>query len=317
MKIKFLTITFLVFFFTSYNTLLAQVSLPSIVRDSMIIQRDAKLKIWGWAKPGEKVNVKFNQKNYKTRTGEDGNWLVWIEPTKAGGPFQMEIKASNNIIIKDILVGDVWLCAGQSNMVHYLDLHKERYADEIAAADYPQIRQFLISPKTSITGPSEDLPAGNWKAANPEDVKRFSVVAYFFAKKLYDKYQIPIGLINASVGGTLIEAWTSEDGFKEFPEIEKTIQTNKDTAYVNSTNRAATAVLESRKQKQETDKGLTEEVKWFETDYSPKNWRNINIPGYWEDQGVRNLDGVVWYRKEIDIPASMVGLPAKVILLAK
>ena len=314
MKMKFLIITISTLFFTTYQTLLAQVSLPAIVRDSMIIQRDSKLKIWGWASPGEKVNIKFNKKNYKTRTTEDGKWLVWLEPTKAGGPFQMEIKASNNITIKDILVGDVWLCSGQSNMVHYLDLHKERYAGEIAKADYPQIRQFLISTKTNLVGPSKVLPNGNWKAANPEDVKRFSVVAYFFAKKLYDQYQIPIGLINASVGGTPIEAWTSEEGLKEFPEIVSKIQKNKDTAYVNSTNRAAMAAREFQNQKKETDRGLTEEVKWFETNYVPKNWRNINIPGYWEDQGVRDLDGVVWYRKELKIPSSMTGVPAKVAL---
>jgi sialate O-acetylesterase len=296
------------------NSLSGQVKLPNLLRDNMVIQRDAKLKIWGWANPGEQVNLKFRGKSYKTKTGPDGKWFVWLPPMNAGGPHTMEITASNKIEIKNILIGDVWICAGQSNMVHYLELHKERYAEEIAQANYPEIRQFLVPTRTNMEGQEEDLPVAYWKSANPDDVKRFSVVAYFFAKKLYDKYQIPIGLINASVGGTPIEAWISEEGLKEFPGMLSTIEKNKDTAYVNSINRAAWAEMRERNRKKEEDRGLTGSKTWFDITYIPKNWHNINIPGYWEDQGIKDLDGVVWYRKEIDIPASMTGVPAKIAL---
>ncbi len=132
-------------------------------------------------------------------------------------------------------------------------------------------------------------------------------MAYFFALKIYEKYKVPIGLINASVGGTPIEAWTSEEGLKDFQAMQTTIQKNKDTGYVNEINRKAFAFVAANKPKAETDKGLLGEIKWFDPSFKPKEWRTINIPGYWEDQGVKDLNGVVWYRKEIDIPASMTG----------
>lgn len=288
----------------------AQIRLPRLIRDSMILQRDAKVNIWGWASANEKITVKLNTKSYKTKADAAGNWTLALAPVNAGGPYTMDITGKNKISLKEILFGDVWFCSGQSNMVHQLNIHDVTYANEIATANYPQIRQFWIPTLTSLTGPQPDLPAGNWKAAVGEDVRPFSAVAYFFAKQLFEKYHVPIGIINASVGGTPIEAWTSEEGFNEFPAVNAIIQKNKDTAYVNSFNRRpATA-----RAWQQTDQGLISSPKWFEADYRPKNWRTINIPGYWEDQGIKELNGVVWYRKEIDIPASMTGKAANVFL---
>jgi len=289
----------------------SQVKLPAIIRDSMILQRDVKLNIWGWASKNEKVNIKFNGKSYKVTTGADGKWFVWLSPLKAGGPYDMEIKGSNTIVLREILVGDVWFCSGQSNMVHQMNLHDVTYAKEIAEANYPQIRQFLVATLTNLQGPVSDLPAGSWRPAVGEDVRSFSAVAYFFAKKIYEKYHVPIGIVNSSVGGTPIEAWTSEKGLKDFPSIINIVQKNKDTAYVNGINRAATASI---KPNTPHDLGMLSAKKWFETDYIPKGWHTINVPGYWEDQGIKDLNGVVWYRKEIDVPATMAGKAAKVFL---
>lgn len=290
----------------------SQVKLPRLVRDSMILQRDAPINIWGWAAPGEKISIQFNNKKFRTTTGKDGKWLLQLSPMKAGGPYTMNIDASNKIVLKDILIGDVWFCSGQSNMVHQMDLHKETYADDIAKANYTQIRHFFIPTLTQLQGPKDDLPAGNWKVADSKDILQFSAVAFYFAKTIYDKYQVPIGLINASVGGTPIEAWTSEQGLQNFPDVVSRIQKNKDTAYVNSTNRAAAAANASRPKPE--DKGLLGPKAWYDTSYVPKRWLSINIPGYWEDQGIKDLDGIVWYRKEIEVPASMTGVPAKVYL---
>ena len=126
----------------------AQVKLPSLIRDSMILQRDAKINIWGWATAGEKVSVRFNNKTYKTVTSQDGKWKLQLPSTKAGGPYTMHIDATNHITLKDILVGDVWICSGQSNMVHQMILHRERYENDIAAAAYPHIRHFWIPTTT-------------------------------------------------------------------------------------------------------------------------------------------------------------------------
>ncbi|MCU7550147.1 sialate O-acetylesterase [Chitinophagaceae bacterium LB-8] len=292
----------------------AQVKLPQLVRDSMVLQRESKVKIWGWASKGEKVTIRFNGKQFRTTTGSDGKWSILLPPMKAGGPYQMDISSSNHLTLKDILIGDVWLCAGQSNMVHQMELHKERYAADIASANYPQIRHFWIPTLTDLQGPKEDLPTGFWKWANPEDVRQFSAVAYFFARSIYEKYKVPIGLINTSVGGTPIEAWTSEEGLKEFPEVVQTIQKNKDTAYTNSMARAVAAYNYTSSKRKEADKGLTGPKPWFDASYVPKDWRRINIPGYWEDQGIKDLNGVVWYRREIEVPPSMTGVPAKVCL---
>ena len=177
----------------------------------------------------------IKQKQVKMANG------LLFPPMKAGGPYTMDINGSNKITLKDILIGDVWICSGQSNMVHQMELHSVRYADDIAHANYPEIRHFWIPTMTDLQGPHDDLPTGYWKSANPNDVRQFSAVAYFFAKTIYEKYHVPIGLINASVGGTPIEAWTSEEGLKDFPALLTTIQKNKDTAYINGLARRAFA----------------------------------------------------------------------------
>ena len=295
------------------NSIHAQVQLPRLVRDSMILQRDTKVNIWGWASPKEKVSIKFNNKTIKVTTGVDGKWIVQLQPMKAGGPYTMEVTGKNKILLKDILIGDVWICSGQSNMVHQLNIHDVTYAKDIAEANNPQIRHFWIPTLTGLSGPKEDLPTGYWKSAIGDDVRPFSAVAYFFARKLFEQYHVPIGLVNASVGGTPIEAWTSEEGLKDFSALLTTVQKNKDTAYVNGLARDALTANTGRPT-QVLDKGLIDPVKWYEPSFIPKGWRAINVPGYWEDQGIKDLNGIVWYRKEVEIPNSMVGKPARVFL---
>ncbi|SEW39098.1 sialate O-acetylesterase [Chitinophaga sp. YR573] len=286
------------FLFSLFNGL-AQVKLPRLIRDSMILQRDEKIKLWGWASVNERVQVRFNGKVYKTKADADGNWMVHLPPTKAGGPYSMDIIAGNKITLHEILFGDVWFCSGQSNMVHQMNIHDVTYERDIAEANYPQIRQFWIPTLTSFSGPQTDLPSGYWKSAVGEEVRPFSAVAYFFAKKIYEKYKVPVGIINASVGGTPIEAWISEDGLKDFPALIAT----KDTFNRKPLLPALPA-----------DAGMVNTPKWYDPALMLKGWRNIHIPGYWEDQGIKDLNGVVWYRREMQIPASMAGKPAKVFL---
>ncbi|MBL3658939.1 sialate O-acetylesterase [Fulvivirga sediminis] len=309
--------SFLLLFFLILQVghVMAEVRLPQLVSDGMVLQRDTKLKIWGWADMDESVKVKFKGKSYKTKADGQGKWSILLSASKAGGPYTMEVRGENNTItLNNILIGDVWLCSGQSNMVHYLGTHQDRYRREIAEADYSEIRQFFVPTLPVFSGPEDDIPEGEWKEANPENVLRFSVVAYFFAKKLYDKYKIPIGLINSSVGGSPIQAWISEEGLKGFDDYLEIVEQNKDTAYFNRTNRAAQEYQQQMAKEMPKDKGMEGEKKWFNVDYQPKNWSRMNIPGYWEDQGVSNLDGVVWFRREVEIPASMVGEPGRVDL---
>lgn len=289
----------------------AAVILPKLISDGMVLQRESVLNIWGWADAGERVTVSFQGQDYKTTASPDGHWSVKLPKMKAGGPYQMRISGKNILELKGILIGEVWLCAGQSNMVHQLDIHDVTYADEIARANYPEIRHFKIPTTTSLSGPQADLTAGSWEKAVGEAVRPFSAVAYFFAKKIYGKYGVPIGLINASVGGTPIEAWIPEEGFTPFPDLLGILQENKDTAFVGQLLRQQAARQLPR---QSRDEGLNAEKPWYDVDFSPKDWRRINIPGYWEDKGIRDLNGVVWYRREITLPASMSGKAATLFL---
>ncbi len=314
MKHPLLKTFFLFLFLSSSTQILADIKLPAIVGDGMVLQRGQPIKIWGWADPGEKVTVTLKKKKYAATTNGDGLWAVTIKPQKAGGSHEITIQGNNTIVLKDILFGDVWICSGQSNMTHYFGRHQERYAKEISESTNSEIRQFLVPTTADMSGPKEDIEGLQWTSADPESILKFTVIGYFFAKKLYDKYEVPMGIINTCVGGTKIESWMSEEGLNEFPEIIKTIQQNRDTAYVNQKNREAQASRDAYEATKTPDLGMTGEVKWYNPEYKPLNWKPINIPGYWEDQGLRDLDGVVWYRREIDIPESMTGVDVKAYL---
>jgi sialate O-acetylesterase len=296
----------------------ANVTLPVLVSNGMILQRDTKIRIWGWAKPGEKVQVKFNKKTVSTVTDPEGNWKVSLPAMNAGGPYTMEIKGANTITINDILVGDVWFCSGQSNMVVNMERVKEKYPEDIAGADFPKIRNFFISTASDVESIHKDLPPGKWVSATPENVTGFGAVTFFFARSLFLEYNVPVGIINSSVGGTPIEAWTSEEGLKAFPQLSSRIEKLRDTAYLNpiirSSKRSASANQSLRANSETMDKGTSGPKPWYDILYVPENWHKFWLPGYWEDQGVRGLNGIIWFRKEINIPESLAGKAAKLFM---
>lgn len=317
MKKHFLVVsTLLIFLFLLPVKSYGNIKLPVLISDGMVLQRDTRLNIWGWASAGEKVVVKFNKKSYRTITGSDGKWKVILPPMKAGGPYTMEISGNNTIQIKDILVGDVWFCSGQSNMVLPMERVKEKYPEDIANADFPEIRNFFIPTASDVTSVHDDLPGSKWIAASPANVLGFGAASFFFARSIYQQYKIPIGLINSSVGGTPVEAWISEDGFKGIPKYYSRIRQFRDTAYMNRLlhpfGRGPFPMIQ--RPMKETDKGLNGPIPWYDTTYIPAGWHKFWLPGYWADQGVKGLNGVVWFRKEIIVPASMTGKPAKLFM---
>jgi sialate O-acetylesterase len=306
----------LFYLFIISQTVFCQVRLPQLVSDGMVLQRGACVKIWGWAGAGEKVTVKFNGKTYNTTAGIDGKWAVTLPELKAGGPYSMDINASNHLTLKDILIGDVWVCSGQSNMDLTMDRVKYRYEDVIANSNNPAIRRFFVSKRYDFNTPQQDLQSGYWESANPKSILRFTATGYFFAKALYEKYEVPIGLIHASVGGSPAQAWLSEDALKAFPEYLQTVKKFKDSSYLNQIlekdNATSNAWYSRIKQ---LDKGLEKGQKpWFDEDYDASEWATMDVPGYWADHELGPVNGVVWFRKEIDIPASMIGKPARLWL---
>lgn len=292
----------------------AAVRLPGIVGDGMVLQRDTTVRVWGWADPGERVTVAFRGASQSATTDPGGRWVITLGPLSAGGPDALEVVGTNRIVLQDVLVGDVWFCSGQSNMTHTFSRWREAYAREIAAADEPRIRQLLVPTQAVLDGPVDDVPGLTWKRATPEQVLDFTVVGYAFARSLLERYDVPQGIILSAVGGTRIEAWTSEAGLRDFSDLHATVIRNKDAAYVDHINAEARAAREADAPRGESDQGLSGPRSWYDPAYEPRNWKTINVPGYWEDQGVRALDGVVWYRREIEVPSAMTGVGAQLKL---
>jgi sialate O-acetylesterase len=207
----------------------ATVRLPALVGDHMVLQRKAKVPVWGWAAPGERVTITFQNKTYTAVPGPDHKWQVLLPTAEAGGPYIMTIKGQNVLTIQDILLGDVWLAAGQSNMelplrdknapspnAYPLPLNADQ---ELAAANYPRIRQFTVKQAVAYQAQAENV-GYDWKVCTPATASNFSAVGYFFARDLFTRYKVPIGLINCTWGGTPAEAWVSAAALKKLPDFE-------------------------------------------------------------------------------------------------
>ncbi|MDN3580734.1 sialate O-acetylesterase [Mucilaginibacter flavus] len=293
----------------------AKMRLPQLVADGMVLQRNTSVNIWGWANVGEKIAIRFQNRVYHTVTGKDSVWKVILPPLKAGGPYVMDLTADNHIVLHDVLVGDVWFCAGQSNMVLPMERVKEKYPDEIAVANYPEIRNFFVPTVADVSGLHQDLPAGKWLKTDTKNILSFGATSWFFAKRLYQKYRVPIGIINSSVGGTPIEAWISREGLKGIAPFDKRMAQFGNAAFIDSvTRKHAPAADPFNTAAYGTDKGLSETQPWFDTTYAPRHWHHFWLPGYWEDQGIKDLHGVVWFRKEINLPESVSGKVAKLFV---
>jgi sialate O-acetylesterase len=202
----------------------ADVRLPQIFGNNMVLQRNQPIPVWGWAAPGEKVTVQFNKQTKSAKAGKDGKWMVKLNQEAAGGPFQLIVKGKNAITIDSVLVGEVWICSGQSNMEMQVKRSGDLYLKDIHEANYPQIRHFKVEHIISDTL-AADITKADWKPANDSNnVADFTSVGYFFAKKLYDELHVPIGLINTSWGGTMVEAWTSREALDKSPDFNGTIK---------------------------------------------------------------------------------------------
>lgn len=301
-QMKSLCTILLTLFYFATN---AQVSLPALVSDGMVLQRDKKIPIWGWASAGEEITVEFKDKVYKTVADKNRRWALSLAESQAGGPYTMSVKGQKNVIrITDILIGDVWLCSGQSNMEFMMYKLADKYPDDIKNATNAQIRQFHV--KQAFSFKSLDNVQGQWQFANPQTIGRFTAVGYYMVKALYDKYKVPMGIIHSSWGGTPAEAWTSEDGLKEFPKYLAKSNYFKDTANVLAVSRKDKAVKDAwYNNLNKIDKNY---LKASLSENKGKNeWSVLTVPGFWENQGSPNVDGVVWARKEIEVPKSMTG----------
>lgn len=196
----------------------ANVRLPSIIGQDMVLQRNTPCPIWGWADPGEKVTVEFGHQRRTATAGPDGRWSVELRPMRASAdPRTLTVRGKNTVSLGGILVGEVWLCSGQSNM-EWSVRSSDRAQEEMAAANYPRIRHIKI-PHRPSTQEEEDVPSDGWKVCSPATVGDFTAVGYFFARNISKELDVPVGLIGCNWGGTRIEPWIPPTGFQQVPAL--------------------------------------------------------------------------------------------------
>lgn len=307
---KYIYIIFFVISLFSAANLSAKIKLPAIFTNNMVLQQQSEVPLWGEATPAKtvKITTSWNNKTIETAADATGKWKAKIPTPFYGGPFSIEISDGKKLTLENVMIGEVWLCSGQSNMEMPLAGWGKimNFQQEIEAANYPNIRLFTVQrnisnqPLTEMTAKS-----GGWVACSPETVADFSAVAYFFGKNLYEKMKVPIGLINSSWGGTIAEAWTSGHSLKTMPDFESSVAAmqNKSVETKDIKEKYNQDSIAWQRLSEKTDRGLLNgKVLWTDKNRSDADWKTMKIPDNWENQSLPNFDGVVWFRKTIDIP---------------
>ena len=303
-------ILLLVFVFASAK---ADLKLPAIFSDHMALERSDKTPIWGHADPGESVTIQMGEKTFTTKADTQGKWRVELDLTKtAAGPFDFTIAGRNEITIRDAVVGEVWLASGQSNMEFQLKNAIAAEA-EIAQSANPLLRQFRVA-KKSLPAPADDC-AGEWTVASPETSGTFSAVGYFYGKKLQQELHVPVGIINASWGGTISEAWTSQDAIDKVPKLKAWNEAGKKLTaeYPGKKQAFVTAFAAWLKASGREDKPSPEPELFAATQISQDGWVPITLPSTPSPKDSLG-NGALWIRKEIDVPSNVVGKEIKVNL---
>ncbi len=280
--------------------------LHPLFTDDMVLQRGVADQIWGWTTPGNAVNVRLNGQATRVIAGPDGKWVAHVGPFKAGGPYTLTVNGPQSVTLKNILIGDVWLCSGQSNMefgVGNLTNAKE----EIAQSSHPNIRLFTVARAVSQTPLA--LPVGRWQVCGPKTITEgqwngFSAVAYFFGRGLEKDLHVPIGLIHTSWGGTPAEAWTSAEALAPLPDFAPIVtamqQAHQDP---NGFSKIADAWYVKH------DPGSLAKT-WADVDLNTADWKPIEEPVSFQQSGIPELAGtndIVWLRRAFDLPPAWAG----------
>ena len=285
--------------------------LANLFTTNAILQRARPVPIWGWSTPGETVTVKFARQKKTTVADPDGKWRIYLDAQPASAKSRELTVVSGQqapVTITNVLVGDVWLCSGQSNMQMSVD-GSNQAAKEIATAKHPRIRLFTV-PNQALLDPQPDVNA-TWQVCSPETIPQFSAVGYFFGRELLKKLKVPIGLINSSWGGTRVEAWTSRDALRTHPISRAEIDTFERWQQTPE-GRAAQAQQKVAVTDQElwaqslgkADPGnLGHAQGWAARDFNDSAWPEMSIPSGWQPQG-HNFSGVFWFRRTVEVPAA-------------
>jgi len=283
--------------------------MSSIFSDGMVLQRDSRFPIWS----RKKITVSFLGKTYEAKSA-DGKWLVTLDPVSAGGPFEMQIKSDDeSVTIKDIYSGDIWLCSGQSNMEMMMDRLRDDFGEEWEIKGYPVIRHFKSPQGWDFSSPREEISGGSWVKPSKETLSVFTATPWFFAKNMYEKHRIPIGLINNAWGGTPIESWMSRDALAEFPQKIALGEQYADAEKRGEiTSKSASAIAEWEKNVAHEDIGLAKDWKNQATDIS--SWDDITLPGNFTGAGLEKFCGALWLAKDFEAGEDFAAKEVKVWL---
>jgi sialate O-acetylesterase len=287
----------------------AQLKLPSFLSDGMVLQQKKTNRIWGWAKPQQLVTVEFNKKSYPTFANGHGEWAVLIEPSNAGNAGSITVTAdAEKIELKNILMGEVWICSGQSNMELQMRGLKDIYNNELQTANNDNIR-FVVVNKTYANQPQQDVSLEKkWSPITPATIGDCSAVAYWYAKKLYAQLKVPIGLVVTSWGGTPAESWTSFEGLHDFKNYTTTFIEKIKPIDLNGINEQKLMLAEKFKQTVQEKIPFLKDV--VNPGFDDSKWDEMYLPKQWEDQGYPTLDGIVVFRVTFNVAAADAGKEA-------
>lgn len=292
-----------------------ELKLSRLISDGMILQQRKKCKIWGFDVPGRKVMVSFLGEEYVTAADEKGNWEVELKEQDWGGPYVMLISddAGNEKIIENILIGEVWFCSGQSNMELPMERVKDKYPEEIRACANPAIRTFKITEYADFHGPLQDVLTGEWKMADTDTILQFSATAYFFATALYERIGVPIGLINASLGGSRIESWMSRKMLEGYEDFLALADQYGEEGFIEERQKQNAAQSEAwHRNLDEKDKGFLEG--WQNEEVDLQEWKEVSLPFFFRETELADCIGCIWFRRKFTVPKEMAGKPARLFL---
>ena len=294
----------------------AKISLPQLFQSGMVLQRDKAIPVWGKADAGEMVTIRFNKKQYVTTAGLNGKWRIDLPKMKAGGPYTMTV---GDIVLTNILIGDVWLLSGQSNIDVTIERVYPQYTQEIDTYENPNVRLFRVQNETDTHGVRDDIKPTpiNWKPLNKQNAWLFSAVGYFLGKRMQEQTKVPQGIIVNSWGGTPIEAWISADSLQQdYPLLVKKTQLYQNDSYVKA---QAQANMEADRQWQkllnEQDPGI--EQNWTAPDFDDTDWQTVNqYATDWalSPKSKRPVIGTIWLRQHIQVDKAHAGKPARLLL---
>ena len=303
------TLTILPVLFCAIATTGISAELNPLFQNNAVLQCGTRVPVWGTARDGEKITVTFGGQT-ATTIGKDGGWKIWLKPMKPNTmPQTLTVRGDSSREVSNILVGEVWVASGQSNMERQLGSRagQQPITDsehEVMSANYPQIRQFYV-PQTKALTPQTTVQ-GSWSVCSPETVKDFSAVGYFFARDLFAARHVPVGIIHSSWGGTPAEAWTSETALQKLPDFaEPLAELKRFAADPDLARRKAQANQNEWYEK--VDPGSKPGATWSAADLATADWKEMSLPTYWENAGCPDFDGIFWFRRAFDLPENWDG----------